>query len=173
MNAMNAPSKRSTLEKKLDKLIITIFCVLLTMCLIGAIGWYGFSSILWIINLCFDLFMLQFSCPVVIQLAIFVNFTVQLWRIVRTNTWVFRIISQSGNTVMDSWYIVLHSWSWFPSTSGLLIFTILLPYAATDRVFHLFHASHSVLIHYTYLPLCFYWGMSLLVSYSNYLHYKD
>ncbi|CDY27294.1 BnaC04g18740D [Brassica napus] len=38
MNAMNAPSKRSTLEKKLDKLIITIFCVLLTMCLIGAIG---------------------------------------------------------------------------------------------------------------------------------------
>ena len=46
MNAMNAPSKRSTLEKKLDKLIITIFCVLLTMCLIGAIGWYGFSLIL-------------------------------------------------------------------------------------------------------------------------------
>ncbi|CAN8244906.1 unnamed protein product [Cochlearia groenlandica] len=38
MNAMNAPSKRSTLEKKLDKLIITIFCVLVTMCLIGAIG---------------------------------------------------------------------------------------------------------------------------------------
>ncbi|KAL0836496.1 hypothetical protein Bca101_088385 [Brassica carinata] len=38
MNAMNAPSKRSTLEKKLDKLIITIFCVLITMCLIGAIG---------------------------------------------------------------------------------------------------------------------------------------
>lgn len=48
MNAMNAPSKRSTLEKKLDKLIITIFCVLITMCLIGAIGWYGFSSILFL-----------------------------------------------------------------------------------------------------------------------------
>jgi phospholipid-transporting ATPase len=46
MNAMNAPSKRSTLEKKLDKLIITIFCVLVTMCLIGAIGWCDFSSIL-------------------------------------------------------------------------------------------------------------------------------
>ncbi|CAH2038382.1 unnamed protein product [Thlaspi arvense] len=38
MNAMNAPSKRSTLEKKLDKLIITIFCALVIMCLIGSIG---------------------------------------------------------------------------------------------------------------------------------------
>ncbi|KAL0732595.1 hypothetical protein Bca4012_008804 [Brassica carinata] len=38
MNAMNIPSKRSTLEKKLDKLIITIFCVLFMMCLIGATG---------------------------------------------------------------------------------------------------------------------------------------
>ncbi|XP_010548246.1 PREDICTED: phospholipid-transporting ATPase 3 isoform X2 [Tarenaya hassleriana] len=38
MNTMNPPSKRSTLEKKLDKLIITIFCALVTMCLIGALG---------------------------------------------------------------------------------------------------------------------------------------
>ncbi|XP_047329990.1 phospholipid-transporting ATPase 3-like [Impatiens glandulifera] len=38
MNSMNAPSKRSTLERKLDKLILTLFCVLFTMCLIGAIG---------------------------------------------------------------------------------------------------------------------------------------
>ncbi|KAK1425808.1 hypothetical protein QVD17_21169 [Tagetes erecta] len=38
MNAMNVPSKRSTLEKKLDKVIATLFGVLLSMCLIGAIG---------------------------------------------------------------------------------------------------------------------------------------
>uniref|UniRef100_A0A7N0VNK4 Phospholipid-transporting ATPase n=1 Tax=Kalanchoe fedtschenkoi TaxID=63787 RepID=A0A7N0VNK4_KALFE len=38
MNAMNVPSKRSTLERKLDKLILTIFCVLFGMCLLGAIG---------------------------------------------------------------------------------------------------------------------------------------
>ncbi|MFS8029338.1 putative P-type phospholipid transporter [Helianthus anomalus] len=38
MNAMNVPSKRSTLEKKLDKVIATLFGVLLTLCLIGAIG---------------------------------------------------------------------------------------------------------------------------------------
>ncbi|CAM8938245.1 unnamed protein product [Rhodiola kirilowii] len=38
MNAMSVPSKRSTLERKLDKLILTIFCVLFTMCLLGAIG---------------------------------------------------------------------------------------------------------------------------------------
>lgn len=40
MNAMNVPSKRSTLEKKLDKVIATLFGVLLSMCLIGAIGRY-------------------------------------------------------------------------------------------------------------------------------------
>ncbi|KAG6708396.1 hypothetical protein I3842_06G079200 [Carya illinoinensis] len=38
MNAMNVPSKRSTFERKLDKLILTLFGVLFTMCLIGAIG---------------------------------------------------------------------------------------------------------------------------------------
>ncbi|XVE75160.1 hypothetical protein DITRI_Ditri12bG0073100 [Diplodiscus trichospermus] len=38
MNSMNVPSKRSTLERKLDKLILTLFCTLFTMCLIGAIG---------------------------------------------------------------------------------------------------------------------------------------
>ncbi|CAI9278373.1 unnamed protein product [Lactuca saligna] len=38
MNTMNVPSKRSTLEKKLDKVIATLFGVLLTLCLIGAIG---------------------------------------------------------------------------------------------------------------------------------------
>ncbi|PIM99982.1 P-type ATPase [Handroanthus impetiginosus] len=38
MNSMKIPSKRSTLEKKLDKLILTLFCVLFCMCLLGAIG---------------------------------------------------------------------------------------------------------------------------------------
>ncbi|KAM7251637.1 hypothetical protein ACFE04_023520 [Oxalis oulophora] len=37
MNAMNVPSKRSTLERKLDKLILALFATLFTMCLIGAI----------------------------------------------------------------------------------------------------------------------------------------
>ncbi|CAN6483615.1 unnamed protein product [Victoria cruziana] len=38
MNTMNVPSKRSTLERKLDKLILTLFGALFSMCLIGAIG---------------------------------------------------------------------------------------------------------------------------------------
>ncbi|CAK9180185.1 unnamed protein product [Ilex paraguariensis] len=38
MNAMKIPSKRSTLEKKLDKLILTLVSVLFCMCLLGAIG---------------------------------------------------------------------------------------------------------------------------------------
>ncbi|XAR64986.1 Phospholipid-translocating ATPase [Bertholletia excelsa] len=38
MNSMNVPSKRSTLERKLDKLILTLFGVLFCMCLIGAFG---------------------------------------------------------------------------------------------------------------------------------------
>eukprot|EP01018_Ginkgo_biloba_P021169 Gb_13757 [translate_table: standard] len=38
MNTMNVPSKRSTLERKLDKLILILFGVLFMMCLIGAIG---------------------------------------------------------------------------------------------------------------------------------------
>jgi phospholipid-transporting ATPase len=38
MNAMDVPSKRSTLEKKLDWLIITLFMVLFAMCFIGALG---------------------------------------------------------------------------------------------------------------------------------------
>ncbi|XP_030449273.1 phospholipid-transporting ATPase 3 [Syzygium oleosum] len=38
MNAMNVPSKRSTLERKLDKLILTLLATLFVMCMIGAIG---------------------------------------------------------------------------------------------------------------------------------------
>ncbi|XP_016547381.1 phospholipid-transporting ATPase 3 isoform X2 [Capsicum annuum] len=38
MNSMKIPSKRSSLEKKLDKLILTLFTVLFCMCLLGAIG---------------------------------------------------------------------------------------------------------------------------------------
>nr|XP_016433591.1 PREDICTED: phospholipid-transporting ATPase 3-like [Nicotiana tabacum] len=38
MNSMKIPSKRSTLEKKLDKLIIALFSALLCMCFLGAIG---------------------------------------------------------------------------------------------------------------------------------------
>ncbi|GAB2280370.1 Phospholipid-transporting ATPase 3 [Dionaea muscipula] len=38
MNTMNVPSKRSTLERKLDKLILALFATLFIMCLIGAIG---------------------------------------------------------------------------------------------------------------------------------------
>ncbi|PIA47079.1 hypothetical protein AQUCO_01400049v1 [Aquilegia coerulea] len=38
MNSMNVPSKRSTLERKLDKLILTLFGTLFLMCFIGAIG---------------------------------------------------------------------------------------------------------------------------------------
>ncbi|KAJ9554377.1 hypothetical protein OSB04_018422 [Centaurea solstitialis] len=44
MNAMNVPSKRSTLERKLDKVIATLFGVLLSMCLIGAIGSAAFVN---------------------------------------------------------------------------------------------------------------------------------
>ncbi|KAJ0037280.1 hypothetical protein Pint_23115 [Pistacia integerrima] len=38
MNSMNIPSKRSTLERKLDKLILALFGTLSVMCLIGSIG---------------------------------------------------------------------------------------------------------------------------------------
>ncbi|CAI0379542.1 unnamed protein product [Linum tenue] len=38
MNSMNVPSKRSTLERKLDKLILALFGTLFGMCLVGAIG---------------------------------------------------------------------------------------------------------------------------------------
>ncbi|XP_039014026.1 phospholipid-transporting ATPase 3-like [Hibiscus syriacus] len=38
MNSVNVPSKRSTLERKLDKLILALFCTLFSMCLLGAIG---------------------------------------------------------------------------------------------------------------------------------------
>ncbi|KAL1807211.1 hypothetical protein ACET3Z_030279 [Daucus carota] len=44
MNSMNVPSKRSTLEKKLDKVILALFCLLFCMCLIGAIGSAVFVS---------------------------------------------------------------------------------------------------------------------------------
>ncbi|GAU43938.1 hypothetical protein TSUD_135860 [Trifolium subterraneum] len=40
MNSMNVPSKRSTLERKLDKLILALFATLFMMCFIGAIGRY-------------------------------------------------------------------------------------------------------------------------------------
>ncbi|KAL6525837.1 hypothetical protein OROMI_030232 [Orobanche minor] len=41
MNSMKIPSKRSsTLEKKLDKLILALFTVLFCMCLLGSIGSY-------------------------------------------------------------------------------------------------------------------------------------
>ncbi|XP_039003611.1 phospholipid-transporting ATPase 3-like isoform X2 [Hibiscus syriacus] len=38
MNSMNVPSKRSTLERRLDKLILALFCTLFSMCLLGAMG---------------------------------------------------------------------------------------------------------------------------------------
>lgn len=38
MNSMNVPSKRSTLERKLDKLILALFGGLFFMCVVGAIG---------------------------------------------------------------------------------------------------------------------------------------
>ncbi|KAL8161555.1 hypothetical protein V2J09_013044 [Rumex salicifolius] len=38
MNTMNVPSKRSTLERKLDKLILALFATLFMMCFIGAVG---------------------------------------------------------------------------------------------------------------------------------------
>ncbi|KAK8579465.1 hypothetical protein V6N12_069790 [Hibiscus sabdariffa] len=38
MNSMNVPSKRSTLERKLDRLILALFSTLFCMCLLGAIG---------------------------------------------------------------------------------------------------------------------------------------
>lgn len=38
MNSMNVPSKRSTLERKLDKLILALFATLFGICFIGAIG---------------------------------------------------------------------------------------------------------------------------------------
>ncbi|XP_054809122.1 phospholipid-transporting ATPase 3-like isoform X3 [Prosopis cineraria] len=38
MNSMNVPSKRSTLERKLDKLILVLFTTLFGICFVGAIG---------------------------------------------------------------------------------------------------------------------------------------
>lgn len=37
MNASRSPSKRSTIEKKLDKVILFMFCLLFTMCTVGAV----------------------------------------------------------------------------------------------------------------------------------------
>lgn len=45
MNTMNVPSKRSTLERKLDKLILALFATLFMMCLIGSIGRYRMPSL--------------------------------------------------------------------------------------------------------------------------------
>ncbi|CAI5977694.1 unnamed protein product [Closterium sp. NIES-65] len=38
MNAMDVPSKRSTLERRMDLVILILFAILFTMCLIGAIA---------------------------------------------------------------------------------------------------------------------------------------
>lgn len=38
MNSMNVPSKRSTLERQLDKLILALFATLFAMSVVGAIG---------------------------------------------------------------------------------------------------------------------------------------
>lgn len=38
MNSMDVPSKRSTLELKLDMLILLLFGILFSICFIGAIG---------------------------------------------------------------------------------------------------------------------------------------
>lgn len=65
MNSMNVPSKRSTFEKKLDKLILALFSTLFTMCVIGAIGRLSFfRSIFWSvhnlsINWCFEVLVLS------------------------------------------------------------------------------------------------------------------
>jgi hypothetical protein len=58
MNSMNVPSKRSTFERKLDKLILALFSTLFTMCVIGAIGRLSlFRSIFWFVSFCSN------SCP--------------------------------------------------------------------------------------------------------------
>ncbi|GBG85508.1 hypothetical protein CBR_g40147 [Chara braunii] len=44
MNTMDVPSKRSTLERRLDRLILVLFCVLFGICFIGAIGSASFVS---------------------------------------------------------------------------------------------------------------------------------
>lgn len=60
MNAMNVPSKRSTLEKKLDKVIATLFGVLLSMCLIGAVGrWLDIMFIITKLPFHFDVTIIQ------------------------------------------------------------------------------------------------------------------
>lgn len=41
MNAMDVPSKRSTLERRLDKLILLLFGILFVLCLIGGMGRLG------------------------------------------------------------------------------------------------------------------------------------
>ena len=38
MNAIKVPSKRSSLERRLDGLIGIIFCILAALCIVGAIG---------------------------------------------------------------------------------------------------------------------------------------
>lgn len=38
MNSTAAPSKRSTLERRLDRLILGMFCLLAAMCLTDAVG---------------------------------------------------------------------------------------------------------------------------------------
>ena len=38
MNATAVPSKRSSLERRLDGLIGIIFCILAALCIVGAVG---------------------------------------------------------------------------------------------------------------------------------------
>jgi hypothetical protein len=58
MNSMNVPSKRSTFERKLDKLILALFSTLFTMCVIGAIGRLSFFRSIFLVCCIFS-----DSCP--------------------------------------------------------------------------------------------------------------
>lgn len=68
MNSMNVPSKRSTFERKLDKLILALFSTLFTMCVIGAIGRLSlfhsiFQLVIWMHVLCHSSGALGIALP--------------------------------------------------------------------------------------------------------------
>lgn len=110
MNTMNAPSKRSTLEKKLDKLIITIFCALFMMCLIGAIGWYDnllTSNFLQLFIFFISILLLILGAYLSHMMMCFTlwNDAVQLWQIASTTIWAF--MRRIGSTLTDLWYRML------------------------------------------------------------------